>query len=339
MSMSRPLLALPTLVAAAVLLAGCTGSPAPSTSDATSSSPLEEYLGAIYGGGGTPEEQQARLAEEQKKREEVVASCMKEKGFEYTPDLQGAISSLSAGDDVWNPDDREWVSQWGYGAVDSPGRDEQGDPTTTWVDPNADYLDTLSESEKTAFTEALWGRGSTDTSTGASTAEGSDEAPVWDWKTAGCQGAAQHEVSGENPLTTDEFAPLLAAINELWQQASTYPGMPEADRDWVACMDDAGYPGFTSQPDAAQSIHSEVSELWNAQGAGSSAEPGEPDPAALAEVKEKEIALALADLDCREKTDYSARADKARRDAESAFVTAHKAELDALKAAAAQAQS
>lgn len=339
MSLSRPLLAVPAALAAALLFAGCTspatgGSSTDESSGTAPQSPLSVYMDAMYGGGGSPDDQQARLAAQQKKREEIVATCMKEKGFEYTPDLQSAVSTLAGGGDEWKPDDREWVSQWGYGAADFPGNDDSGNSSTTWVDPNADYLESLTESERTAFTEALWGKGATDASTEATSGEASE----WDWTTAGCQGAAYHEVNGQDPLQTDEFAPLMDAINELWQQASTAPGMPETDRDWATCMDETGYPGFTAQSDAPQSIHAEVNELWKESGDDSAGKPVKPDATKLAEVKEREITLALADLDCREKTDYAERAKKARWDAEAAFVADHKSELEALKVAAAQAQ-
>lgn len=334
MPLSRPLLALPLAVAAALLFTGCTGSAAPDSSDdggASERSPLTEYLSAIYGEQGSSDEE---LAAQQKKREELVATCMKKSGFDYTPDLQAATTTYAGSGEEWKPDDRQWVSQWGYGAVDFPGSDGAQNPSTTWVDPNADYLNTLSESERQAFTEALWGRQSVTPTDAASEDAPDDAAPAWDWTTAGCQGAAQHEVGAEDPLQTDQFAPLMNALSEFWQQSSTYPGMSEANRDWSACMDEAGHAGFTAQPDAAMSIHTELSALWNTRGATSSDQPVAPDKTATAKLKEKEIDLALADLDCREKTDYTARSRKAQAEAETAFIAAHRSELEALKTAA-----
>ncbi|MDF2917899.1 hypothetical protein [Microbacterium sp. NPDC086615] len=330
MPLSRPLLAVPIALAAALLFTGCTGASSPDASGdggATEQSPLTEYLSAVYGAGGSSEEQLAELG---KKREELVAACMKKNGFEYTPDLQASATIVDGSGEAWKPDDRQWVSQWGYGAVAFPGSDDAENPSTTWVDPNADYLSTLSESEKQAFSDALWGTPPASTTDTAA----EDETPTWDWKTAGCQGEAQHEVSGEDPLQTDQFAPLMNAITELWQQSSTYPGMSEANREWSACMDEAGHTGFATQPDAAASIHDQLNALWNAGGAASSEAPATPDKKALAELKDEEIDLALADLDCREKTDYTARARKAQAEAETAFIAAHKTELEALKAAA-----
>ena len=332
MPLSRPLLSLPVAAAAILLFTGCTGSAssdAAAPGDAGYQSPLTEYLSALYGGGDSPDEQQAQQQEQQKKREELVATCMKKNGFEYTPDVQSMTSFVGSGEE-WKPDDRQWVSQWGYGAVDFPGRDDAPDPSATWVDPNADYLSTLSDSEKQAFSDALWGKAPSAPVDDAT----ADAAPAWDWKAAGCQGAAQHEVSGEDPSQSDEFAPLMNAMNELWQQTGTEPGMSEVNRDWSLCMEESGHPGFSTQPDAATSIHNEVSALWTTDGNASSDATAAPDEEALATLKKKEIELALADLDCREKTDYTTHAQEAQAEAETAFVAAHKTELEALKAAA-----
>ena len=49
-----------------------------------------------------------------------------------------------------------------------------------------------------------------------------------------------------------------------------------------------------------------------------------------------EVELALADLDCREETDYTDRSTDIARDAEQQFVDDHRSELEAMKAAAEQ---
>ncbi len=323
----RPVLALSATVAAALLLAGCSGS-GPDGSD-SEDSPLGVYLNAMYGGDLSEEEQQARYTDDQKKREELVATCMTEQGFEYIPDTENSGFSTSSGDE-WKPDDREWVSQWGYGAVNYPGRDEPMNPDEQWVDPNADYVASLGESEQAAFYEALYGPGPDED---AMSEDGSYE---YDWKTAGCQGSAQHEVSGVDPLQSDEFKPLQDAMNDLWMQQASWPGMSELDTEWAGCMDEAGQPGFATQSEAQQSIYDQLNAFYEQS---DPEQPVEPDEAAMEKLGQTEIAVALADLECREKTDYRERAKTAQWSAEEAFVADHKAELEAAKAAAAQARS
>ncbi|WP_204261220.1 hypothetical protein [Blastococcus saxobsidens] len=315
-----------------LLLSGCSGSDGDATASSErddESSPLTEYLNAVYGGDLTPEEQERKFTEEQERAEELVAQCMQEQGFEYTPSSTGG-AYLSGDGTEWEPDDREWVTQYGYGAINSPFS-EAPMPEEETVDPNADYVQSLSESEQTAFYEALYGPMPSE-----------DEMPEevateYDWTTAGCQGAAQHEVAGEDPSQSEEFRPLFDAINELYSGTASWPGMAELDDEWSACMDASGHGGFATQMDAQESINEAVNELYENVGMSDDGMPtGEPDQAAFDALAEREVELALADLDCREEIDYADRAAEITREVEQQFIDDHKTELDALVAAAEQ---
>ena len=314
---------------ALTLLAGCSGSDDEPAKAAEQESPLTEYMNSVYGGDLSPEEQEAQYAEQLEKEQELVAQCMQEEGFEYTPDTTS--SSFYAGDGTeYQPDDRDWVSQYGYGAVNGPWSESPA-PEEEYVDPNGDYVATLSESEQTAFYEALYGP----TPSEEELAE--DGSYEYDWTTAGCQGAAQHEVAGEDPSQSEEFQPLFEAINGLYQDMATSPAMAELDDEWSACMDAAGHGGFATRSDAETAIYDELNALHeNAPIAADGTSTG-PDEAALDALGEKEVEQALADLDCREETDYTDRSAEITRELEQQFVDDHKTELDALKAAAEQA--
>ncbi len=113
--------ALSALAATAVVLAGCSSSPAADEAQAERPSPLGQYLDAVYGGDLSPEEQQSQFEDQNRRVEEVVASCMQDEGFEYVPSTSsGAV--YSGEENVYEPDDRDWVSQYGYGAINYPGR-------------------------------------------------------------------------------------------------------------------------------------------------------------------------------------------------------------------------
>lgn len=318
----------PTTVVAALLVLSACSSPSESA-PADEQSPLTAYLAAIYGGGaGNEEEQQKRFADDEKKRQAIVAACMTEQGFEYEPVTSSQTVANTVGAE-WKPDDREWVAQWGYGIARFPGADDPV-PQDASVDPNQDYVDSLPETEKNAYFEALYG------ALPDETALSNGEPPEYDWTTAGCTGRAGHEVSGEDPLQGEQFQPLMEALQDFWNDSSRYPGMSQIDADWAECMDGAGYPGFVSQSDASRS----VSDAYNAAWTGTDGAPKDAvDEAALAQLSSTEIDTALADLDCREKTDYTARTRTAQWEAERAFVDDHRTELDAAKAAAAQARS
>jgi hypothetical protein len=324
---------LSALAALALLLAGCSGSEGDDTGSsagAEQESPLSKYLNAAYGGDLSPEAQEEKFAEEQRQQEELVAQCMQDEGFEYTPATDTGAVYSSGGDDEWKPDDREWVAQYGYGAVKSPFTEEPP-PEEEYVDPNGDYVASLSESEQMAFYEALHGPQPSE----EEMAEGGEF--EYDWTTAGCQGAAQHEVAGEDPSQSEEFKPLFEAIEELYSDTASWPGMSELDAEWAACMEDGGQGGHANPMEAQTSVYDEMNTFW--EDVDMSAEPTappEPDQAAMDALAEREVELALADLDCREETDYRDRNAEIVREVEQEFIDDHKSELDAMIAAVEQ---
>lgn len=330
---------------AALVLTGCTGGDGTPTADDWANSPLNRYLSASWGGELSEEEQERQFAEQQRQSEEIIAECMSEQGFEYNPvDYSGGIFYSGDGEE-WNPESREWVAQWGYGAVNWPGKQEMEEapmPDEEWVDPNQDYVESLSESEQAAYYEALYGPQPTEEELNE---DGSYE---WNWENAGCQGVAQNEIYGSQDLwNDDEFADLFAAMERLWQDIENDPRNVELDAAWSSCMADAGYSGFTKQYDAQQSIYDEMNALWENGPEWDESLPEEEMnriweeydkqvQEEMAPIAEREIALALADLDCREETDYRAQKLEIQFEIEEQFVNDHKAELEAFKAAAEQ---
>ena len=332
MHIRRALAPLSAVTALALLLTDCSGSDddaAGETGAAEQESPLSKYFEAVYGGELSPEEQERQFAEEQEQIEELVAQCMQDEGFEYTPNT--SASTFYSGDGTeYEPDEREWVAQYGYGAVNSPYSEEPM-PEEEYVDPNEDYVATLSESEQNAFYEALYGAGPEEEELAE---DGSYE---YDWTTAGCQGAAQHEVAGEDLTQSEEFQPLFDALDELYMDQASWPGMAELDAEWAACMDAAGHGGFATQTDAQNSIYDALNEVYESVAVPEDgSEVYEPDQASLDAVAEREVELALADLECREETDYRDRFAEITREIEEQFIEDHRAELDALLAAAEQ---
>ena len=317
--MNRSLVVLAVAGAAALALAGCTGSPEAETPQ-PQDSPLSKIMSAAYGFTGDEDAMQEKFQAQQKEAEEFVAQCMSEEGFEYIPNAQSY--SYYSGGDEWNPESREWVAQYGYGALNFPGRDEQPDMEDMPEDPNQEYVMSLSMSEQEAYYAALYGPGPDESEMNE---DGSYE---WRWEDGGCYGWAQHEVTGEQLWESEEHKPLFDAINKFYETAQTAPGLDELNAAWSSCMADAGYPGFAAQPDAAQSIYDELNEYYESQ-----TEWIENDPE-LAALGESEIEIALADLDCREEHDYRAKAMTVQWELEEQFIAEHKAELDALVAAA-----
>jgi hypothetical protein len=290
--------------------------------------PLSQFFEAAHGGALSPEEQEKKAAEDERQREELIAQCMTEEGFEYTPNIRDASSVTAAEGEEWDPESRKWVAQYGYGIINYPGRDD-ADSGEQVVDANADYVASLSESERTAFDEALYGPVPAEEETPAE-----DEAAEWDWTAAGCLGWAEHELeqSGQLPAMPEAHEPLMQAVNEFYENLSSSPELTEIDAEWASCMTGAGQPGFSAQSDAQTSINDESIALYDKAG-----ETG-PDKAALAEVGEKEIELALVDLECREETDYRNSVQEVQNKQEQQFIDDHKAQLEAFKADLEQAR-
>lgn len=330
---------LATIAATALVfsLAGCSGSGGGELS--YEDSPLSKYLMASTGSELSPEEQQKQADEQQRKQEELVAQCMSREGFEYTPNTDnGSTIVTSGGDFEWEPEKREWVEKYGYGMVNSPWNEQQQEegPAEEYTDPNQGYIDSLSPSEQTAYWETLYG-GPTETEGDGSEEGGSFE---YRWQDAGCQGWAQNELQGSDPWQDEQFAGLRQKMNDLWTKSQDSAELSALDGAWA----DAGEPGFAKQAEAPQSISDAQNKIYEtAYGDGTTEiDPESPevaDPSSSPEMKalgEREIALALKDLDCREKTSYRQEALKAQFALEERFIAENKAELEAFKAAAEQ---
>lgn len=333
MRAARPTTARPTTALAAagcgllLLLTGCSSERAAdaATPAGEEVGPLGEFYEQLYT-GSSPEEMDAQTRE----REALVATCMQEQGFEYLP-LDPATDgsySVEEGEDapVVDWDSEEHAATEGYGVFTYDEEDQQlEEPVEEYVDPNEDYVAAMSESERTAFYEALHGP----------QVEFDEDAPAeeveYDWTTAGCYGAADHEVMGEQAWEDPAFTSLMEEMDGLYEDAAADPAMVALDAEWAACMADAGFTGFTRQPEAAESIYEEQNSLYESSGA--EGEYVEPDPAVLAELEEQELETAVADARCREEVDYRAQEQEIRFALEQDFVDTHEAELEALVAA------
>lgn len=331
MRAARPTTALAVRLAAAgcglLLLAGCSSERAADAAAPAGEEvgPLGEFYEQLYA-SPSQEEMDAQTRE----REALVATCMQEQGFEYIPMDPATDGSYAVeeGEDapVVDWDSEEYAATEGYGVFTYDEEDQQvEEPVEEYVDPNEDYLATMSESETTAYYEALHGP----------QVEFDEDAPAeevqYDWTTAGCYGAADHEVMGEQAYDDPAFASLMEEMEGLYEDTAADPAMVALDAEWAACMADAGFTGFTRQPEAAESIYEEQNSLY--ESGGTEGEYVEPDPAVLAELEEQELETAVADARCREEVDYRATEQEIRFALEQDFVDTHEAELEALVAA------
>lgn len=332
-------LAIFATTALVLALAGCAGGPGADKLD-YEDSPLNEYLSAAWGGDLSPEEQQKQIEDQTREQEELIAECMAAEGFEYKPNTQNGGVAFSGDDGEWDPESREWVEKYGYGMVNSPWSEQmEENPPEENTDPNADYIASLSESEQAAYYETLYGAPPEE--------EAMEEGATFEykWEDAGCQGSAQHEVQGEDPWQADEFADLREKMDKLWSGTQESAEFKELNAAWATCMADAGEPGFKAQSDASTSISDEQQEIYTAAYGDGTTPPADPenieDPSKSPEMKklgEREVELALKDLECREETSYQEKSLKIQFAQEEKFIAENKADLEAFKAAAEQSK-
>jgi hypothetical protein len=287
-------------------------------------SPLAEYMGLIWNLGLSREEQQRENDARNLFVQEAIAACMREKGFEYNLDLNAGAHFNDGDPALWNPQDREWVAQWGFGLVLTPTLN----PWEQWIrmsgdnDANAEFrVDSDNPTpEQWAWQTALWG------------------GPDYEVN-RGCSPLAQEASWADTPSmivhNTEEFRPLFEAMQVM--NDSLFNEMGDYEREWIQCMADAGYPNLESHWDAEGLIRAETRNvlpgLW---GEPIIFYPGVELTAAQSELHEREIEIALANFDCRAEVDFDAREQQRRWAAEAQFVADHRPALEALRDAVEQ---
>jgi hypothetical protein len=287
-------------------LAGCSASPpeAPASAAAWADSRLGAYLGA-YRNAGT-----ARQVATAVRWGEAVAACMKPEGFEYVPFDGITVSTFSPDPDSGSP---AWTAEYGYG-ITSRRNVTRSRPDDQHADPNQPIVAAMSPAERDAYNAALDSAGDLGTAPGS---EVGSAAPA----DHGCAGSATTS-TGSDWQHDPTYTQLDADYTALLAQVDADPGVVATLADWRACMAAGGHPGLTTPSDARMSIQTAMDGL---------AGPDTPvsDTGALAELRDREIDLAVDDRVCA----VDARVDRTRidvqRSIESAYVEAHRAELDA----------
>lgn len=288
-------------------------------------SPLAKYTMALYG-----DMDQEAFDAETAAIDKLIAVCMKDEGFEYLPGSQGG-SVMVTSDDMEDRETEEWVASNGYGMFQS--QEEmmaQQSESEEYIDPNADYIASLSESESSAYYETLYGPGPSEEELAAM--EEGDGSYEYNWETAGCMGTAGHEVRGEDAYSDPKYKALFDNMNLLYSKIQDQPKMKELDKKWSSCMADAGHTEFPTKSSVFEKLNEEQNAYYETQEFDDQGTPLNVDDAKLAELKAMEIDVALADFKCSEKFDYAQQSLKAQFELETQFVEDNKSELDALLA-------
>lgn len=183
-----------------------------------------------------PDAARARLREEETRVQESIRQCMAEQGFEYRPVLPPDDAFAVASD----LDDEEWVRTEGFGITTWYGREEGTFRHETRTDPNQEILDAMSESERQAWNDALYGTQEELEAemevevleeTGDTVVYGTGYGP-------GCQGQAYEKEFGDRAAAEELWREVQPAIEEMHERIEAEPRVVEA---WSACMSQAGY--------------------------------------------------------------------------------------------------
>ncbi len=201
---------------------------------------LEDFLGF---GFDDPEGNAAFAADMERRVQESIASCMAQEGFEYIPAVRPQGLGFVASDQ------EEFARERGFGITTWFGEEDlfsSGDED--WVDPNAEIVASLSESERDAYREVLYGE-STFGDPGAS----GDVESVGDLWGSGCSGKAYEEVFGAMNAVFIELGPQLEELN---QRVEADPRFRGAEAGWAGCMADRGFP-YDSQEAMFEQVNEE----------------------------------------------------------------------------------
>ena len=253
---------------------------------------------------------------------------MAKEGFEHRVRRVNEEVAPDIDEPQFEPENREWVSRYGYGMLNYPGRP----PRNAGPDDGSDEEQPpMSEAEEAAYQKALFGPELT-------------EGEAYDWRKGGCHGAAEHEVMGYQAWRDAANQPIIDAIMGFPQEMASHPDLAPLEAEWAACMAERNHPEFTAQREAPASIEELLNAYFPADEDSDEPDPRTKDPRfatlddpAYAAIAQQEVALALVDLDCRERTDYRQRYLQTRFALEEQFIADHAEELEALRSRAEQA--
>lgn len=286
----------------------------PSDGDEVAGSPLEQLFGS--------------MGDSQRFIEDRVATCMRERGWEYEP-LTGGGMVMSAGPNR----DPGFASQYGYGISTRPPVDELFGGAVAQVsdDPNAAYIESLTPDDRDRFFADLTGLPPMNDEVDAG--GGAIELREGDLDPNSCHRQAQRAAAEQFPELSDAFRDRLG---ELLRGIEDDPAAIEARAAWAACMADADYP-YESQQEIMLDLSQRYSQITGedlptgpegddgegadgggvviARGPGLDGEELDLSPAdeeRLARLQAEEIAIAQVDVMCAAEHLDAVRADLER---------------------------
>lgn len=290
---------------------------------------LEDFIPGSVIGPQTAEEASAMARE----AEELTAACMAERGYEYTPFVQGEGELFST-----FGFDETFAKSYGFGIVrDLFGETFLGKESPGEEDPNSAITEAMTPAEQDGYFVALYGQGP-DIDSETMTQDEIDAA-YESYVPDGCRGLAEQQVYGGGPSDGsaafyEEFGDDLEAV---YASMESDPRSAEVDAAWSTCMADLGY-GFTEEADAYEYIHDELFAIGAIEKPADAAfgyaampiEAGSELEAQVKAIAEEEVEIAMASIGC---SDHMWNLfEDLRREGELRFILEHRDELEQFKA-------
>lgn len=182
-------------------------------------------------------------ADRLRKAEELVADCMAEQGWEYAPSVYVPPAAVPA---TTEADELERIEREGYGfAYQYLNAGVASGDDAPQVDPNESYLASLTEQERKAWEDALYGTeeeqaASETTVTSFDPASGAQLSITG--RPAGCYKLEFDMMYSQLNQTQGQADLLREYWDAVQEEIKADPRTVALDEKWVECMTDAGYP-------------------------------------------------------------------------------------------------
>jgi hypothetical protein len=331
------------------------------------SSPEGESMAEFFGySEEDPEAQEVEYREQEARIQESIRQCMAEAGFEYQP-VMPPEGSFMVGEE-W--DEEEYVRTQGFGISTWYGNEEVTDTTMVeeeWIDPNQEMLEAMSESEATAWNEALYGTPEQQEAEMVTEVdpETGEEYQMMTGYGPGCNGEAYEAEYGSMEDSNALWEDLQPEMDAMYQQVQADPRIVELDQEWSACIAERGFE-YESMTAMQESVYTDFQTRFDeiVGPNGGYADPFEGmtqeeidaffvektqeeidaffaaaqeeseqnvDMEALAALQQEEIDLAVADYECR--GDYWEVYQEVSEEYEAEFIAENRAALEEIRAA------
>ncbi len=242
-------------------------------------SPIADYLGIDTAGFGPGDEGESEA--KQIEVNESVTTCMAAEGFDWLPDPNESTFAFGAdSEDGLEWGSEEWTAKYGLGISTQAFSQEQvgpdlightygqtDGPEAGYIDPNADYLEGLSDAEREEFYATLYGEDQgPDIDFEALTEEEVEAAfneYYADYEPTGCMELAQQDIFGFGPGGDDYWSQFSEELQEMYEQMQEDPRITAADQKVSECMAGKGVE-YTDMETVYESYNEKMEPLYEA---------------------------------------------------------------------------